>query len=202
MADRCPALLSFFPAKNGYLVAQIDEIITACKYVLSENERIVILIYNAQQLSFAAVNRLLHIVEEPPAGYYFIFLASHEGSMIQTLTSRCVVNVLPDEQDKTGSLSEMPVWVAALLPGGTLQGMLQYDRYAEQTINQKVVFDKVLVAWQGQLVASIYPSMTVQHILKELVDGIDRLPHHAGWHSFWYDLALRIEDIKEHGART
>lgn len=51
----------------------------------------VIIIEAAEKLNPAAANALLKVLEEPPAGVYFILSASHISSLLPTILSRCQI---------------------------------------------------------------------------------------------------------------
>lgn len=52
-------------------------------------EHKVVLIDDAEQLSDAAANTVLKVLEEPPAYLYFLLIASQSGRLLPTIISRC-----------------------------------------------------------------------------------------------------------------
>ncbi len=56
-----------------------------------EGERKVFLLQHAQNMNQAAQNAALKLLEEPPAGVYFILLCGNVPALLPTVRSRCVV---------------------------------------------------------------------------------------------------------------
>ena len=56
-----------------------------------EGNRKVYLILHAQDLNGAAQNAALKLLEEPPAGVFFVLLADSAMHLLQTIRSRCVI---------------------------------------------------------------------------------------------------------------
>lgn len=80
------------PHTNRYSVEDIDNKIH--KYTNAQNERgnhVFFIFEQAERLTSQAATRLLKIVEEPPEGYHFIFLLTHD-SLLAPLRSRCIIH--------------------------------------------------------------------------------------------------------------
>ncbi len=63
------------------------------KAFLGENK--VCLIWGVERLNIQAANKLLKLIEEPPANTYFILVASHPEDLLSTIRSRCQMIPLP-----------------------------------------------------------------------------------------------------------
>ena len=81
--------LSWIEAENSYTVDQINDIISSVQFKLGENEKRFFIFREAERLTSACCNRLLKTIEEPHAGYYFIFMTNRPESILDTLKSRC-----------------------------------------------------------------------------------------------------------------
>jgi DNA polymerase III delta prime subunit len=76
---------------RGYTLEQISGISSTIAFKLEEEHHHFFIIQHADLLPPICSNSLLKSVEEPPAGYHFIFLAERHSSLLPTLVSRCVV---------------------------------------------------------------------------------------------------------------
>ncbi len=68
----------------------------------------VMIIWGADKINTAAANKLLKLIEEPPAKTIFILITSHKEDIIQTILSRCQVLDfigLPEEEIAKGLIS-------------------------------------------------------------------------------------------------
>ena len=63
----------------------------------NEAERKVYIVREAQTLNASAQNALLKLLEEPPAGAYFILCADNAAALLDTVRSRCVEKTLHAE---------------------------------------------------------------------------------------------------------
>lgn len=76
---------------GSYTLDQIDEILNHVKFKLNSTEHRFFIFTQADQLSANCNNRLLKTIEEPHAGYFFIFLTSRTDTILPTLISRCFI---------------------------------------------------------------------------------------------------------------
>ncbi|MDQ5940508.1 MAG: polymerase subunit delta [Candidatus Dependentiae bacterium] len=76
---------------NDYLLEDIEPVFNAIRYQLDEGARHAFVFVNAHLLSVACANRLLKVVEEPPRGYFFMFLANDYAALLPTIQSRGTV---------------------------------------------------------------------------------------------------------------
>lgn len=66
--------------------------------------RKVVLIDDAEQMSDAAANTVLKVLEEPPAYLYFLLVSSRSGQLLETIVSRCqdvLFRMLEEDEMKT-----------------------------------------------------------------------------------------------------
>ena len=72
---------------TGVTVDQIRKI-TFWVHTTGYKEKKIIIIENCEKMNESARNAILKVLEEPPAGVYFIFLTSRYGEIIPTIRSR------------------------------------------------------------------------------------------------------------------
>lgn len=85
-----PGIIWTKPEKN-YTKDQIQIIFDTIAFKLEPDQKVFFVIQNADYLSDVCSNSLLKSVEEPPAGYHFIFLAQRPDLILPTIKSRCVI---------------------------------------------------------------------------------------------------------------
>lgn len=75
--------------EKRYTLEAIETIFKTTTFALDENQLHFFIIKKADFLNAACANSLLKIVEEPPTGYHFIFLAQRLSQVLPTIRSRC-----------------------------------------------------------------------------------------------------------------
>lgn len=81
-------------------VDDIREMIRLCSQYSFEGGNRVVLIPEAENMTFQAQNSLLKILEEPPQNTYFILTTAHPDQLLPTVISRCrPVKLIPWETD-------------------------------------------------------------------------------------------------------
>lgn len=91
-------ILKLKPEKQ-YSLEDIDLILNKTSFTLTQNKSFFIILENADLLTIACSNRLLKSIEEPPTGYYFLFLTNKPNNILPTIYSRCTVNFLNAVKD-------------------------------------------------------------------------------------------------------
>jgi len=83
-------LLWIMPEKS-YTLEQIDPIFEHATLMLEPDQKFFFVLANVERLNASCANRLLKIMEEPPAGYHFILLANRLHQILPTIRSRCQI---------------------------------------------------------------------------------------------------------------
>jgi hypothetical protein len=91
-----PSIVWIYPEKD-YTVDDIEIIFERTRFALDPDQHFFIILENAHTLTTTTANRLLKVVEEPPAGFHFLFLTTNREAILPTILSRCVVVPLQDE---------------------------------------------------------------------------------------------------------
>ncbi len=87
--------------KKQYLKEQLNIIFEKTSVKLETNEKYFFIFQKAELLSIASANSLLKIVEEPPAGYHFIFLVKKINEILPTIRSRCTIQIVDGDLEET-----------------------------------------------------------------------------------------------------
>lgn len=85
--------------EKQYNLDQIDTVISNISFTADQNKKHFIIFEHAELLTIACSNRLLKSIEEPPAGYYFIFLTERPQIILPTILSRCVTTYFDLKKD-------------------------------------------------------------------------------------------------------
>lgn len=80
--------LSAPAGKEKIGIAQVREVIHQAQFAPTQARQKVCLLPRAEQLTMEAANALLKVLEEPPRGLVFLFLAENPGDLLATIVSR------------------------------------------------------------------------------------------------------------------
>lgn len=81
--------ITWLEPENSYSLEQIDIVIDSVQFLLDNKEKRFFIFTQAHELTSACCNRLLKTIEEPHAGYHFIFITHRPQELLPTLISRC-----------------------------------------------------------------------------------------------------------------
>ena len=94
-----------YQTKRNISVDQVREMIRKLATRPTLGNRRAIIVDPADDLEKGAVNALLKVLEEPPAGTYFLLLAHQPGRLLPTVRSRCrVLRFAPLNEDALGAM--------------------------------------------------------------------------------------------------
>lgn len=80
--------------ERTYTLEDFDPLFETLAFTHDDNQLFFFIITHADRLNAACANRLLKSVEEPPAGYHFIFLATQLDNVLPTIRSRCTITTM------------------------------------------------------------------------------------------------------------
>ena len=86
------ASLLWLEPENNYTRDMIQPIFEVTALQRTAQEPFFIVIARAERLQHASANALLKILEEPPAGYYFLLMTTHERLVLPTIFSRAILH--------------------------------------------------------------------------------------------------------------
>jgi len=95
------AIVWISPEKN-YSVDDAQVIFDRTQFALDQDQRCYFILDKTQTLNLATANRLLKVLEEPPAGYHFILLSTNVDAMLPTIISRCHIVNLSESDTSIG----------------------------------------------------------------------------------------------------
>lgn len=89
----------FISPERSYTIDDIEIIFERTRLIVDEGQAQFFILYNAQWLTDATANKLLKILEEPPAQNYFILNSDNQEAVIATIQSRSVVTRVHQASD-------------------------------------------------------------------------------------------------------
>lgn len=79
------------PEKN-YVLEDIEIIFDKTRFALNDGEYFCFVLKKADRLTPVCANKLLKLLEEPPAGYLFFLLTNNENAILPTIKSRSQIH--------------------------------------------------------------------------------------------------------------
>lgn len=80
--------------------AEAESITRKVQFKPFESRNKVVLIWLPERMNLTAANKLLKILEEPPAGTYFFLVSEHPYQLLPTIRSRCMAIQVPSPVTK------------------------------------------------------------------------------------------------------
>jgi len=80
--------------EKDYTVDDVEPIFERTRFTLDADTHCFFILERAHTMNTATANRLLKVLEEPPAGYHFILLTNNANDILPTIRSRCIEKTL------------------------------------------------------------------------------------------------------------
>lgn len=181
-----------------YTLEQIAIIGETIAYALNDDQRHFFIIQKAETLSPTCSNSLLKSVEEPPAGYHFIFLTDRAHLILPTIKSRCVMHTFRSAHT---IIEENPLYTlfansSAMAPSTFLKLI---DKSAPNDRESVDILEKLLVHWITQYKNALIHGPAHKAEQAEKIVGILRTaalqpPMSGSSKLFWKNLFLSIKN--------
>lgn len=193
------ATIWLMPEKQ-YTLKQLESITYTTSLSLPHDQYRFFIVQYAHLLSDACANSLLKIIEEPPRGNHFIFLAETLDAIPSTIQSRCLI-----QSHKTASHNKQTHLLFVFLTE-SLSNITGFEKALnESKINEREsisLFNDVLHYWMQQYKNAIIasPSLhtvdTAEKIIQFLMKKSETLPMPGSSAFFWKDIFLFIHRTK------
>lgn len=186
--------ISWLEPENSYTLEQIDSVIESVQFLLDNKEKRFFIFTAAHELTPACCNRLLKTIEEPHAGYYFVFISHRPQELLPTLISRCVT-----QNFKTQSSQHLYHEILQPFISGTLQNPIQFmkliDKQNIKESSTKEIVDILFQHFYEKLKESIIDNdQTSQtkylNLIIILKKSLLQLPIQGSHKIFWKNLYL------------
>lgn len=91
IAQHQSSQVTWIQPEGDYVLDTLDPLFATIRYSLEPGTFHAFVLADAHTLSVACANRLLKIVEEPPRGYFFLFLTTDYHALLSTIQSRSMI---------------------------------------------------------------------------------------------------------------
>ncbi len=189
------AQLLWLEPENNFTREAIQPIFNTIALQRAEGECFFIVIAQAERLQHATANSLLKSLEEPPQGYYFLLMTSHERLVLPTIRSRCIVHAdfaADDLPVRDNALYKHFTGLAPLNPVQFLQLLDQLDLSDQESTE---LFDLILHGIQRACINKETKNVTVlsdmSQKLKVFIHATSLLPQSGSSKVFWKNLYLQ-----------
>jgi len=183
------------PEQYGYTHASLERAYNAITYAADDDKPSVIVMPCAEQLSAATANRLLKLLEEPPANLYVFLLTERSGMVLATLRSRCIEAVVAGPTIAAAEVvpSALFACFTALTINPALVATLHKELAAITPHGTITLLDGLLSHWYTQLHED---NDDAPAMLRELMKAYEQPPLSGGTTLFWRQLLLRCLALK------
>lgn len=186
--------ISWLEPENNYALEQIDSVIRSVQFLLDENEKRFFIFTAAHELTPACCNRLLKTIEEPHAGYYFIFITNRPQDLLPTLISRCFKQNFKS-QDFDHNFHEILHPFINETFNNPIQFMKLIDKQNIKESSTKEVIDLLFHHFYKKLTESVHQKNNASqtnylNIIVILKKSLQQLPTQGSHKIFWKNLYL------------
>jgi hypothetical protein len=184
--------------EKRYNLEELEIISKTATFSLDEDEHCFFIITKADFLSPACANSLLKLVEEPPTGYHFLFLAERLSQVLPTIRSRCTQKVFHQK----GDTEELPFIVKQFMRFDTDPITFSQEIGKCSMTEQECIahIDELLEYW-----ISVYKRVLTKNnpqqekaslaMITILKNAIQKPPAPGSAKIFWKNLFLQKEQI-------
>lgn len=135
-----------------YTLDTIAPIFKQVEFTLELHDHVFFILQQADFLTPTCANSLLKLIEEPPAGYHFLFIAQHLHQVIVTIRSRCTIT---HAQKLQPNIQKIPFLQHFISINSTPQQFLKDLQNAQlQEITTSYYLDNLIYYWTDTLLAS------------------------------------------------
>lgn len=190
--------LLWLKPERQYTLEQLEIIFDTICFTLDQNEKFFIIFENADLLNSSCSNRLLKSIEEPPKGYYFIFLTDHKEAILPTVKSRCVITNLDQDSNNSNypfpEISSFFIDISKFQPNNFLKIIDKSQINDRETID---LLDWLIKYWINKYKDSISTNDVNESeknikMIKLLTESFKKNPMPGGSKIFWKNLYLQL----------
>lgn len=189
--------------EKQYNLEQIDTIIKNISFTLNQGEKYFIIFEHAELLTTACSNRLLKSIEEPPKGYYFIFLTERPQFILPTIISRCVTHSFNINDDFTNVTNELELCEIGKFFITLNSDPVEFLKIIEKSnINEHEsieLIDKLINYWSKKYKNTLIngnktESQKIQNIVDIIYQSFHNPPMPGSSKIFWKNLYLNFNN--------
>jgi len=198
---RHPALRWVIPSGAMYRKDDVEFIFYEAYSQRATSDKLAFIFERADLLNDACANKLLKLVEEPPAGIYFFFLTPQREFVINTLASRALIQDASTPSQPGSIATAHPLVELFKRPSRPTHVLFTQTLEKQPPSEQETKFllDELYLywtqSWHRALESQDVPAQkNAERILKVLTYGYDRLPMPGSAKYFWRTIFLLLEN--------
>lgn len=185
------------PESQKYTLDQFKSIFQMSSLSLEPDEKKFIIITQAETLGSSCGNSLLKTIEEPPHGFYFIFLTHRLDDILITIRSRCIIT-----QFSTSSVSEKYQPLIDQFIHFDKRDALTFSEILESSTphenETRDLLDELYVHWKKKYLQSLSKQKSKslqlhQTMLTIITHAMKTPPMNGSSKLFWKNLYIRSE---------
>lgn len=189
--------------RTRVLTKQIEDLQHAASLPPYEGRWKVLLIEHADRMTGEAANRILKTLEEPPPRVVWMLLAESEGSMLETVVSRCQrVDVHPmpvpelerhliEAHNATEEMAQLIARASRGRTGWAIQAVSDSSLMAERTSRIEAVIQLISMTFSARFDFSREMDALYRSDRLSVMEALDQ------WTTWWRDLLLTKTNCAE-----
>jgi len=186
-----PSLVWISPAKD-YTIDDIEIVFERSRFALDEGQQFFFVFDNVHTLTAATANRLLKVLEEPPAGYNFLLLTHNSHAVLPTIISRCLLVQLTSVQ--AGTTFSDPLLDYFMVSSKRSDPLGFESELKKQNFTDSTSVERVhdLIALLIEKTRNGQPDSYDNQVLRFLTDALRKPPQSGSSDLFWKHLFLNF----------
>lgn len=191
------SILWLAPQKQ-YALEDLKPIFSTISFALDTDQHFYFVLQQADLLTSACANALLKSLEEPPAGYHFILLASRSESLLATIKSRCLItNVGHSYVPPTASLLPFFTTTQFQDPLAFIKELENSNPNEWQSIE---LLDQLFVHWSMKYKKAVIANdatkiKSSERMMQHIKKAMAQPPMPGSSKIFWKNLFLQIKEL-------
>jgi len=190
--------LVWMTPQGQYKVEQIREVLARLALRLAQDEQWFFVFEDAQCLNDSAANILLKSIEEPPAGYNFIFLVPRKDLLLTTILSRSIIKNF-NTQDSLLEHELYQLFATKYADQNKLVGPIEFNQILEAhkdltDQNSQILLDQIYGYWLNLAINNSAPEKLalINHVITVLQTAQNYPPMPGSSKLFWRNLYMQL----------
>ncbi|HJZ22881.1 MAG TPA: hypothetical protein VJ201_00325 [Candidatus Babeliales bacterium] len=189
------------PEKKSYVQETIEDVFSTISLALNPGQHLFFVFQDAHMLTAITANSLLKSIEEPPAGYHFIFLTNYPRQILPTITSRCVSHVIMPTSQDHGEHLQLYNFFTTISPQNPNAFLAVIEKLGITEAESVELIDNILLFWlkkyKHERVNMGQVSFGTQRTLDHISWAAEHPPMPGSAKLFWKNLFMQMDGIRQ-----